>query len=59
MAHAEERHAAGAARRGRGGQLTGSGGEVAAGDGGSDDGERRDGGRGTKRRLPEGGDGGV
>ena len=59
VAHAEEQHAAGAVRRGRGGRRTGSDGEVAAGGGGDDDGERRDGDRGTKRRLPEGGDGGV
>ena len=59
VAHAEERHAADEARRGRGGRRTGSDGEAAAGDGGSDDGEQRDGGRGTERRLPEGRDGGV
>ena len=59
VAYAEERHAAGAARRGRDGQRAGGGGAVTAGDGGSDDGGRRDGGRGTERRLPEGGDGGV
>ena len=53
VAHAEERHAAGAARCRRGGQRAGGGGAVTAGDGSSDDGGRRDGGRGTEQRLQE------